>query len=253
MARVRGTRQKRNSLTQSPSREEAHSIWDAAAMPPWRLRQPSLLDKLTPFQLDKLAAMTHRRTYKPGELLFQQGDLQERVFVIRTGTVRAFYTAATGREITLAYWQDGDLLGALGVFGRAAYGWSCQAVTTTKAYAILGTDMRTLVATIPEFAVAVVEALSFKVQWLSRLIQMFGTESVRERLAHLLDTLCELYGQPQKEGIAISTPLTHEDLAAMVGASRQWVTTALAVFQERGILKIRKRQLLILRRDLLRG
>ena len=222
-------------------------------MSPWRLKQPSLLDKLTPFQLDKLAAMTHRRTYKPGELLFQQGDLQERVFVIRTGTVRAFYTAATGREITLAYWQDGDLLGALGVFGRAAYGWSCQAVTTTKAYGILGTDMRTLVATIPEFAVAVVEALSFKVQWLSRLIQMFGTESVRERLAHLLDTLCELYGQPQKEGIAISTPLTHEDLAAMVGASRQWVTTALAVFQERGILKIRKRQLLILRRDLLRG
>ena len=226
---------------------------DLNPVPPWPLRQPSMLDKLMALAPETLTAMTHRRVYKASESLFRQGDLQERVFIIRRGTARAFYTAASGREITLAYRQGGDLLGALGVFGRCAYGWSCEAVTSTEAYLIRDTDMRTLVATIPELAVGVVEALSFKVQWLSRLIQMFGTQSVGERLAHLLDTLCELYGTPVEGGIVINAPLTHEDLAAMVGASRQWVTTALAGFQSRGIVKLGKRRLIVLRRESLRS
>lgn len=227
-----------------------------SAVPPWPLRQPSILDQLMALAPEKLTAMTHRRVYKPGESLFRQGDLQERVFIIRRGTARAFYSAASGREITLAYWQGGDLLGALGVFGRGAYGWSCEAVTSTEAFVIRDTDMRTLVATVPELAIGVVEALSFKVQWLSRLIQMFGTQSVGERVAHLLDILCELYGIPQEGGFVIDAPLTHEDLAAMVGASRQWVTNALAGLQSRGIVKLGivklgKRRLVVLRRNLL--
>jgi CRP/FNR family cyclic AMP-dependent transcriptional regulator len=225
-----------------------------SAVPSWPLRQPTILAPLMALAPERLAAMTHRRVYKTGESLFRQGDLQERVFIIRRGTARAFYSAASGREITLAYWQGGDLLGALGVFGRGVYGWSCEAITSIEAFVIRDTDMRTLVATVPELAVGVVEALSFKVQWLSRLIQMFGTQSVGERVARLLDMLCELYGLPQEGGFVIDAPLTHEDLAAMVGASRQWVTTALAGLQSRGIVKVGmvgKRRLVVLRRDLL--
>ncbi len=109
--------------------------------------------------------------------------------------------------------------------------------------------MRALVAAVPELAVAIVEALSFKVQWLSSLVQVLGTESVSRRLGHLLDTLCELYGAESDEGITINAPFTHEDLAAMVGASRQWVTMALARFQSRGVLKLGKRRIEVLRRD----
>jgi len=111
--------------------------------------------------------------------------------------------------------------------------------------------MRTLVADVPELAVAIVEALSFKVQWLSSLVQVLGTESVSMRLGHLLDTLCELYGIESDQGIIINAPFTHEDLAAMVGASRQWVTMALARFQGRGVLKLGKRRIEILRRECL--
>jgi CRP-like cAMP-binding protein len=122
-------------------------------------------------------------------------------------------------------------------------------MSATEAYSILDADLRTLIASVPELAVALVEALSFKVQWLSGLVQVLGTESVSSRLAHLLDTLCELYGVASNQGIAIDAPFTHEDLAAMVGASRQWVTMALARFQERGVLKLGKRRIEVLQRD----
>jgi CRP/FNR family transcriptional regulator, cyclic AMP receptor protein len=182
-------------------------------------------------------------------MLFQQGDRERGVYIIRNGTVRAFYTAPSGREITLAYWQAGDLIGADRLYGGGVFRWSCQTVSPTEAYSILEADVWTLVARQPEFAVAIVEALSFKVQWLSGLVQLLGTESVSQRLGHLLDTLCELYGLPSEHGIIINAPFSHEDLAAMVGASRQWVTMALAGFQDSGILKLGKRRIEVLRRD----
>jgi CRP/FNR family transcriptional regulator, cyclic AMP receptor protein len=241
-------RSPKTAYRSNPERPRQRSIAREAPARVSSIRQPDLLAKL--LALDpKLQATIKFRTFLPGELFFQQGDRQRRVYIIRTGTVRAFYTAPSGREITLAYWQAGDLLGADRLYGGGVFRWSCQAVSPTEAYSILDADLRTLIASVPELAVALVEALSFKVQWLSGLVQVLGTESVSRRLAHLLDTLCELYGVQSNEGIAIDAPFTHEDLAAMVGASRQWVTMALARFQERGVLKLGKRRIEVLQRD----
>lgn len=213
------------------------------------IRQPNLLVKLLTLDPQTRAAIAKLRKYPAGKLLFQQSDRQKGLYVIKSGTVRAFYTAPSGREITLAYWQEGDMLGADRLYEGGVFRWSCQTVTPTEAYAILETDMRTLVAEVPELAVAITEALSFKVQWLSSLVQVLGTESVSRRLGYLLDTLCELYGVESEHGIAINAPFTHEDLAAMVGASRQWVTMALDRFQARGVLKLGKRRIEVLQRD----
>ena len=213
------------------------------------IRQPNLLAKLHALDPATRTKIVKVREYPAGELLLQQNDRQKNLYVIRSGTVRTFYTAPSGREITLAYWQEGDLLGADRLYQGGIFRWSSQTVTTTEAYTILETDMRALVADVPELVVAIAEALSFKVQWLSSLVQVLGTESVSRRLAHLLDTLCELYGIQSDQGIIINAPFTHEDLATMVGASRQWVTMALARFQSKGVLKLAKRRIEVLRRD----
>jgi CRP/FNR family transcriptional regulator, cyclic AMP receptor protein len=241
----------RGSRNPPPSRPRKRAITRQEPSEGWSIRQPNLLNKLQALDSPGRAALVKLRKHPVGELIFQQGDRQSGLHIIRTGTVRAFYTAPSGREITLAYWQAGDLLGADRLYEGGVFRWSCQAVSPTETYAIVETDIRRLVATNPEFAVAMIEALSFKVQWLSGLVQVLGTESVSQRLAHLLDTLCELYGIKSDRGITINAPFTHEDLAAMVGASRQWVTMALARFQERGALKLGKRRIEVLRRDLL--
>jgi CRP/FNR family transcriptional regulator, cyclic AMP receptor protein len=216
---------------------------------PSSIRQPNLLAKLLALDPATRVRIVKAREYPAGELLLQQNDRQRNLYVIRSGTVRTFYTAPSGREITLAYWQAGDLLGADRLYEGGIFRWSCQTVTPTEAYSILETEMRAFVANVPDLAVAIIEALSFKVQWLSSLVQVLGTESVSRRLGHLLDTLCELYGVQSDVGITINAPFTHEDLATMVGASRQWVTMALARFQANGILKLGKRRIEVLRRD----
>lgn len=237
--------QKNKILTSPPQGEGAEDELSGGR----GIRQPQLLAKLLALDPDLQAATMKFKKYPAGELLFQQNDRHCAVYVIKSGTVRAFYTAPSGREITLAYWQAGDLLGADRIYEGGIFRWSVQTVSATEAYLLGDSDMRLLIAKAPGLAIALVETLSFKVQWLSSLVQMLGTESVSGRLAFLLDTLCELYGVPTEQGIMINAPFTHEDLAAMVGASRQWVTMALDRFQERGVLKLGKRRIEVLRRE----
>jgi CRP/FNR family transcriptional regulator, cyclic AMP receptor protein len=146
----------RTSYQSNPSRPRQRSIAREAPTRVSSIRQPNLLAKL--LGLDpKLQAHIKFRRFPPGELFFQQGDRQRGVYIIRTGTARAFYTAPSGREMTLAYWQAGDLLGADRLYGGGVFRWSCQAVSPTEAYSILDADLRTLIANIPELAVALVK------------------------------------------------------------------------------------------------
>jgi CRP-like cAMP-binding protein len=106
---------------------------------------------------------------------------------------------------------------------------------------------------IPSFAVGLVQGLAFKGKCYSALLQMLGTRSVVERLAQLLLNLAELQGEDADGSVVIAAPASHEELAAMVGATRQWVSITLERLRKRGAIQIRKRRLVILRVAALRA
>ena len=105
---------------------------------------------------------------------------------------------------------------------------------------------------IPGLAIGLVEGLVAKGKCYSTLLQMLGTRSVVERLAQLLLNLAELDGIQEEEFVIIDKPITHEILANMVGATRQWVTMTLDRFQKQGLIKLRKQRIVILDMDTLR-
>jgi len=215
-------------------------------------RQPNILAHLS--DQDKSEVLSHVRWLKlpPREILFRQGDHHEGIFIIDSGLIRTFYNSPSGREITLAYWQPGNFVGGPDVFGDSIHMWSGIAVDHTEVMELRGKDLRELMTRIPELGIGIAEALVFKGKCFSSLVQMLGTRSVSERLAQLLLRLAELYGEPDENGgVAIAPHFTHEDLSHMVGSSRQWVTTTLDRLQKSGIVEIRKRQVVVLKPDLL--
>jgi len=212
---------------------------------------PDILKRLEKRDLALVMSRGHRLHLTSKEILFFQGDRHKGIFIIQSGLVRTYYTSTSGREITLAYWQPGNFVGGPDVFGESIHMWSGVAVRDTDVVMLPGSEIRGLMERIPEFAVALVEALVFKGKRFSTLVQLLGTRSIAERLSHLLLALSSFYGVSKEGGIAIAADFTHEDLAHMVGASRQWVTTTLDRLQEKGVVRIRKRQVIILRPDLL--
>jgi CRP/FNR family transcriptional regulator, cyclic AMP receptor protein len=209
-------------------------------------KQPNIFARLTQTQRKRVTACGLYLHLSKGETLFAQGERHKGIYLIEHGLVRTFYTSPAGREITLAYWQPGNIVGTPQIFSTHVNQWSGIAAIETGALFFRGEDLLQLMQRIPVFAVAVVEALEFKGKCLSALVQMLGTRSVAERLAMLLFNLAELHGVKEKDGIAIGKPFTHEVLAQMVGASRQWVTMTLDRMRNDGLIRIGKSRTVIL-------
>lgn len=215
-------------------------------------RQPNMFARLSNVQRQRVMARGVPIHLDDNELLFEQGARHAGVFLVESGLVRTFYISPSGREITLAYWQPGNIVGTPQVMGSGMHMWSGVAVKQTHALAFRGDDLYALMQDIPPFAIAVVQALEFKGKCLSALVQMLGTRSVSERLAMLLCNLADIHGTQEAEGVAIGPPFTHEAFAQMIGASRQWVTITLDRFQDEGLIRVGRRRTVILRPDLLR-
>ncbi len=216
---------------------------------PARGSQPDLFGRLSADERVQVAARGRRRRFQRGEAVFNQGARHDGIFLIEEGLVRVFYTAASGREITLAYWLPGNFVGGPEIFGAGIHVWSGTAARDTTVIALAGAELRSLVERIPALSMGIIDGLIFKGSCYSLLAQMLGTLSVGERLMLVLQRLTQMYGVATDDGTMIATPFTHDDLAHMVGATRQWVSMTFRRLAERGVLRVRRGQILILRPD----
>jgi CRP/FNR family cyclic AMP-dependent transcriptional regulator len=212
---------------------------------------PPLLQSLTPRERELVLGHGRRRVLYRGQTLFNQGAAHEGIYLIESGRIRVFYTAPSGREITLAYWHPGNFVGGPEIFGSGVHLWSGVASTNSSVVLVPGKTLRTLVTQIPGLAIGLIEGLTFKGKCYSGLAQMLGTRSITERLAHLLLHLVDTYGVKETDGTLIGAAFTHADLAHMVGATRQWVTISLKRMHDQGIVICRKSRIIVRRPDLL--
>ena len=214
---------------------------------------PDIFAALTEHEAKRVAAAGESIRFAPGDLLFRQGDPHRGIFILRDGIVRSLYSAPNGREITLANWTPGNFVGGPDIFGEAPHVWSGIGVKSGEAIRLPGPVVRRLMSEIPNFAIGLVQGLAYKGKCYSSLLQMLGTRSVVERLAHLLLNLTTLKGVESENAIVIADMPSHEELAAMVGATRQWVSINIEKFRKRGLIEVGDRRLVILRHDALRA
>lgn len=207
----------------------------------------NLFDELEPDERDMFLSRCTRHQFKAGEDLFAQGEPDTRSYLIRSGTVKTYYVAASGKEITLPDWSDGALIGGPNGFReRRSHVWSAQAVNDVVVEQIRGRDLEELSLRLPRLAHYLIEVLVWKLYVVSVLLQSFGTQSVPTRIAHLLLKLCEQYGVSSAHGITIGRRFSHDELGQMVGATRAWVTLALKGLKKEGLITTQGRDIVIL-------
>jgi CRP/FNR family transcriptional regulator, cyclic AMP receptor protein len=216
-------------------------------------RQPNLLARLGEDDRALLLKLARRRVVYRGKMVFAQGDPHDGIWLIESGLVRVFYVARNGREITLAYWAPGNFVGGPQIYEGGAHIWSAVAARTSVLLALSARDLRHMMERSHEFALGVVDGLIFKGKCYSALAQMLGTRSAGQRLRHLLVNLAELYGVPERDGIVIGAGFSHQDLANMVGATRQWVSISLARLKAEGVVHAARGKFVVRRLDRLRA
>lgn len=216
--------------------------------------QPDLFAHLTAEERQDIMSCGVRRSLVTGTQLYTEGVEVEHSYVIQSGLIRAHHVAPSGREITLAYWRPGSFVGNPDVFKSSSHIWTGIAMGPTDVIGFSGNDLRRLMEKHPRWAIGVIEALAYKVRCFSALVKVLGTRSIRDRICQILLALCDQYGVPEDGGgIRIDADFTHEDMAHMVGSSRQWVTTTLDRFQAQGLVRLRRQSVIVLRPELLMG
>src|SRR6266702_4318679 len=178
------------------------------------------LDRLSAPEQARVHAAGRTITVPQGEMVFSQGDGHDGIFIIRRGQVRVYYTAPSGREITLAYWTPGHFIGGPDIYGGGIHMWSGVAVEDCEITALSGATLQKLLMQMPAFALALIDGLIAKGKCYSSMAQILGTRSVIERLAQYLLNLSELYGVSDGDTIVINRKITHDQIAAMVGSTR---------------------------------
>lgn len=201
------------------------------------------LTKLSDVEQDRVRELGTTRILERHDTLFTQGEKHSGVWIIESGRIRTFYAGPNGKEVTLAYWTPGHFVGGPEVFGEGRHIWSGDALEPTQLLFLSGRSMRALVEEIPAVAISVIEGLVAKGKCYSALIQMFGTRTATARLEHLLVILATHQGREEDGRIVVDRTITYEQLATMVGATRQWVSTTLDSLHAKGVLTITRHQM----------
>jgi CRP-like cAMP-binding protein len=207
------------------------------------------LDRLSANEQAQVGAAGHTIMVPQGAAVFHQGDAHHGIFIIRRGQVRVYYAAPSGREVTLAYWTRGHFIGGPEVSGGGVHMWSGIAMEMCEITALPSASLQKLLAEVPNFALALIDGLVAKGKCYSSMAQMLGTRSVIERLAQHLLNLAELHGVRDGKTVLINRRITHDQIAAMVGSTRQWVTMMLKRFQTKRIIAVEGSSIRIKRVD----
>ncbi|MGE5529111.1 MAG: Crp/Fnr family transcriptional regulator [Patescibacteria group bacterium] len=159
--------------------------------------------------------------YAPGESVFAMGSFADRVYLVLEGKVRLSRLAPDGRELALAVIGPGGILGEIALLDGGERTAEATALVQTRLAALTRGQFMQAIAAQPEQALRLILALCRRLRQADEMIEDLTFYGVKERLQNLLARLEE---QHQGEFLAA---MTHQELAEMIGASRESVTRAL--------------------------
>ncbi|MCB5178649.1 Crp/Fnr family transcriptional regulator [Streptomyces antimicrobicus] len=190
-------------------------------------------------------------TFAARSPLMQQHEPSTHVLLILTGWTKVTVAGAGGYHALLALRGPGDIVGeSAGVTGRPRSA-TVTALEPVQAVAIDQHGFHTFLAHRPRVALTLLGLTADRIRAADQRQLEFASMSVRERLAALLIDLSRTHGRRTEDGVEITVPLTKQELAGAVGASREMVQRQLRELRARGVVSTGRRALVIVRPDVL--
>jgi CRP-like cAMP-binding protein len=180
-----------------------------------------------------------------GDILFREGDQGDRLYVIGEGKIKLGRTSVDGRENLLAILGPGEMFGELSLFDPGARTATATAVAETQLIALGHDDLNSFLSGRPAVAANLLAALARRLRRTNEALADLVFTDVPGRVAKALLDLANRFGRPAEDGILVAHDLTQEELAQLVGASRETVNKALADFATRGWIKLEARAVIL--------
>jgi len=207
------------------------------------LKQVPLFADLADEDLRELIAVAKRRIFRNGEVIFHREDPGHVLYVIKEGKVKISLISPEGQEISLVVFGKGECFGEFAILDGLPRSADAVALERVECYTLQRSDFHKAIMKNPKIAIQVLEVLSKRLRTTDQMIEDLIFLDVYGRVAKKLLELADTHGSKVGNGIRIDVRLTQQELASMVGASRESVNKVMGYFTDKDFISTDKHRI----------
>lgn len=216
------------------------------------LRKSPILTDAPADILAKLAATAQTQSYRARQVVYLPGDRALGLHFIANGRVKVSKVTRDGKELTLAYRTSGDFFGETCLLEGGPREEMIEAMEATTTVEIERTGFDQLLATHAGVAYPFVRALVERWRSLEEKVEQLVFKDVGSKLAELLLRLGSEHGIEHRRGLVLGLKITHQELANLIGSTRETVSLTLSQFKRKGLIHTEGRKVILADREGLR-
>ena len=198
------------------------------------LRRVPLFSLLTVAQAEVISGAVIKRRFKRGEALVEQGQKSNALFILLTGSARVMTSDSRGRGVILATLAQGDYLGEMSIIDNEPHSATVRAEVQTDVLMLGRAEFARCLTENASMSLVVMRGLVKRLRHADRKIESLALLDVYGRVAHALLDFAVADAQGQ---LLIKEKISRQDLAKMVGASREMVSRVMKDLEERGFIE----------------
>lgn len=215
----------------------------------WFLKHIRLFDGISPSEMQEMEKITRMEEVKKRQPLYLPGDPSSNVYLLKKGRVKIANTASSGKEVTFDILEPGEVFGELDVLEDAPRSTSAETLDDAVICVIPRKDFDQYLAMHPTVMFKLTKLIGLRLKKIQSRVEDLVFRDVPARLAHLLSELGKTEGVVDKQGIRLKVKLTHQEMANLIGCSRETVSTTMGQFRDQGFIQMDGRTITVLKPD----
>ncbi len=205
-----------------------------------QLRRVPLFAHLSDRELARVASAVREKGYPKNSVILFEDDPGDALYVVVKGQVKVVLIGEDGREVILAMLKDGDFFGEMSLIDDQPRSAHVIATEDATLLVLRRDDFRAAMEEVPRIALGLLQALSRRLRRADDKIGGLVLLDVNGRLAKLLLELAD-----EHDGVTIKRRITHQQLAQMIGSSRETVSRTLRDLADRGLIEVNRRTMAV--------
>lgn len=210
----------------------------------WSIPPMDFLSNISLEDREELLSLTHGNALRKDEFVFHAGSPGRNVYILTQGRVKIYELSPVGREVILWFCFPGEMFGLAEITRGTTRAVYAQASSPSEVLAISMADFKNFLRTHPTAAMLVIDLLSTRLRVLGDVLLNLTTDNVESRVLKLLTRLGSRHGQwVDDDNLCLNIHLTHQEMADMIGTSRQTVTSVLSLLRRKGLVRIENQRI----------
>lgn len=204
------------------------------------LRKIPYFSNIDDHELQAIADIMIERSYDKGRVLFMEGEFGEAVHFVIEGRVKIYKTSENGKEHILYIAGPGDIFAEVILFNEVNYPATAEVIEKSRIGKIRNEDLEQVLKAHPSMAVAIIKVLNKRLIDAQQRVKSLALDNTHGRTARMLMKLAMEHGVKTEKGVELELSISRQELANMVGTTRETVTRVLMAFKKYNLIEIER-------------